>query len=245
MLNTFNDLLTTQKIIKALIIMFISPIVVAAIITGLMNYFTKRKTEKKIEQEKAELATKMLSQIEKEKASLQEVLLKEVENTKGEIQMKLEQTKANYQKEFDIHRAEIEKQKAHAFRYSEHQFKLYNTLWGTLIDLKVKADDLWNSADARRFNQFVKQLIVTKNEIEKSRLIIEENHYKQLQKLIEEFAEFRYGKESLLTVRNSEVTDIQLNEIHEIINRNERIRFKYLEFLEHIGLYFRGQIKGE
>ncbi|AIQ75878.1 hypothetical protein PODO_22910 [Paenibacillus odorifer] len=123
-MNTFNDLLTTQKIVKTLIIMFTSPIVVAAIITGLMNYFTKRKTEKKIEQEKAELATKMLSQIEKEKASLQEVLLKEVEKTKGEIQMKLEQTKANYQKELDIHRAEIEKQKAHAFRYSEHQFKL-------------------------------------------------------------------------------------------------------------------------
>ena len=120
----------------------------------------------------------------------------------ADITSKIEAVKQSYQIEFD----KIQKNNDLIFseikdtknRYNSKQFELYNELWSSLIDLKISADDLWDSANGKNLKKFSTNLYNAKVSIEKSSLLIESTHYEGLMKIIRKFEEFEFGKKKLM-----------------------------------------------
>lgn len=157
----------------------------------------------------------------------------------------LEELRIGYSRDLEERRSELEKSKTLFNRYSEHQFNLYNDLFRSLYDLKIAADNLWEVADFTRLRDFSIQLNSTINTIEKSILLIEDNHYEQLSKLLEEFSKFKVGKIELIYLRNMTVNNNQINnhDIQRVINNNSILKDRYSRLIKEIGGLFKKQIK--
>lgn len=153
-----------------------------------------------------------------------------------------EKIKKDYQKEIEQYKNQLDILKESTFRYSSRQFELYNTFWHSLYDLKVKADVLWEEASHNNLSKFKRQLKQTIDEIEKSALFIEENHYKELKLVLQEFSNYRIGKSKLIKYRET-ITDI--NKINDLIDSNKRNKQKYEKLIETIKTELRSQIKGK
>jgi len=172
-----------------------------------------------------------------------------LEKDKAKYQKDIEGIKSKYQMILENKKVELENIKVSMLRYSENQFSLYNELWHSLVDLKGKGDDLWNHANLQNLKSFSTQLSKTKTSIEKSRLLIEEDHYNSLKEVIYKFSDFQIGKLSLINVRNKSNSDLSgygIDEysINELINHNRNLKDEYSELLEGLVVDFRKQIKG-
>jgi hypothetical protein len=124
----------------------------------------------------------------------------------------------------DLFYSEIKSRKE---RLNSKQFELYNDLWSSLIDLKISADELWNSATIEKLNDFSIKLFNAKISIEKSSLLIEDEHYNELFDIIIKFENYQVGKEKLIDLRNK-TNKTNLNN-EEIITyfKNINIKFEY------------------
>lgn len=169
----------------------------------------------------------------------------------GEIwaQKYLYREKNELQKDFTNYKSqlefEIEKQKTKLFRFSNKQFDLYNILWIELSNLKIAGDELWEEASPENLMQFASSLKMTKDEVLKSKLFIEGEHYERLQNLLREFSNFRNGKENLIQFRNKDrISESVMNEIREdyLIGHNRRKRELYNSLLDDIASSFREQL---
>ncbi|MEK4536340.1 hypothetical protein NST21_13545 [Peribacillus sp. FSL K6-1552] len=119
-------------------------------------------------------------------------------------------------------------------RYADEQFKLYNEFWISLCDLRNSADRLWERASKDNLLSFAKQLKETKEMLEKSVFLIEDNHYETLMKTIDTFSRFSFGKESLIQLaekRSSNTLNIQSYQLNELIEYNREIKNEYNELL--------------
>lgn len=173
-----------------------------------------------------------------------------LEKDKAKYASELEILKTKFETELEAKKVEFEKAKSIFFRYSEHQFMLYNDLWKSLCDLKNIGEDLWESAEIKKLNGFSKQLYKTKIDVEKSALLIENNHYVILMNLLNAFAKFDLGKEQLITFRNKSFKEISNfgitdDDIKYVINLNKDIRMEYLEMIKNLSIDFKRQIRGE
>ncbi len=131
-------------------------------------------------------------------------------------------------------------------RYSDKQFELYNELWRSLMDLKISANNLWDKATAGRLKVFAKQLIETRMSIEKSSLLIEEDHYEKLLNIISAFKDFEFNKKNLIDYRNINVHDMNIDDyqINQYIEQNKNIKEDYTSLLNDLKIEFRNQING-
>lgn len=168
-------------------------------------------------------------------------------NNKHETE--LEGIKTKYQKELESTKTDLEKAKSLYLRYTEKQFELYNDLWKVLLYTKQQADSLWEKASPERIPSFIEQIQLTKNAVNDNMLLIEEEHYVQLDNLIRQFEEFRLGKEKLIDLRNKTIEEIQQNgsiqeEAQNTIDTNREWKNKYDNLILEIGKSFRTQIKG-
>lgn len=168
-------------------------------------------------------------------------------NNKHETE--LEGIKTKYQKELESTKTDLEKAKSLYLRYTEKQFELYNDLWKVLLYTKQQADSLWEKASPEKIPSFIEQIQLTKNAVNDNMLLIEEEHYTQLDNLIRQFEEFRLGKEKLIDLRNKTIEEIQKNgsiqaEAQNTINKNREWKNKYDSLIFEIGKSFRTQIKG-
>ena len=118
-----------------------------------------------------------------------------------------EKIKAKFQNEINEYQTQLDILKQTTIRYTDKQFKHYSKLWASLYDLKLLADDLWQQADSLRLERFSKQLKISKTDIERASLFIEEEHYKELTKLIKHFSEYQVGKLDLINYRRDEYYD--------------------------------------
>ena len=132
------------------------------IVVGLSKYFGNIFANKLLEKDKA----KYQRELEEIKSNFQS----ELEKDKAKYQGELEGVKNKYQAELEIRKAELEKSKALFFRYSEHQFLLYNELWKNLCDLKQIGEELWEKAEPEKIKNFSEQLGTTKSAVEKERI---------------------------------------------------------------------------
>lgn len=129
--------------------------------------------------------------------------------------------------------------------YSESQFGIYNELWKSLCNLKYSMLELWDEASKSNLNSFSKQLFDTNMKLENSALVIEENHYIELMKILNEFANYELGKKILIEYRKQRVPSPERHQIQKMINENSRIKNSLLEILQIIRSSLRRQISGQ
>ncbi|MCP1425448.1 putative phosphohydrolase [Paenibacillus xylanexedens] len=166
------------------------------------------------------------------------------EKDKQQYQKELEELKANYVRDLEEKKSELEKRKILFNRYTENQFILYNDLYRSLYDLKIVGDRLWERAGKTNLKNFSQQLSKTKDSLEKSILLIEDNHYEQLTELLEAFSNYQIGKTRLIDLRNKPVDNyMDEEEISRIIRRNNIDRENYSSLIKEIGILFKKQIK--
>ncbi len=134
----------------------------------------------------------------------------------------LETLKNKYANELEKTKAELEKTKLLFARYSEKQFDLYNDLWKVLLYTKQQADMLWEKAEPSQIPAFSEQIRLTRNAINENLLLIEDEHYKKLIKLIGQFEQFQFGKQKLIDIRaqrdENMASQITKREARETIN---------------------------
>jgi hypothetical protein len=133
-------------------------------------------------------------------------------------------------------------------RFNSKQFELYNELWSSLIDLKISADDLWDSATTSKLKDLSNKVFQAHISIEKSALLIEETHYSKLIHIIQRFKDFGYGKKTLISIRRKTLKQIDEIEIYtnidSIIENNRNIKENYDDLLNELKSEFVRQIRG-
>ncbi len=152
--------------------------------------------------------------------------------------------RAEFQNEINEYQAKLDVLKQTTLRFSDKQFELYTNLWNSLHDLKIAADNLWDSASPKNLKDFVKQLKMTKGEMEKASLFVEDAHYSELSEIIKSFSEFQIGKERLIDLRQNTNLEGHLIEEQMIVG-NQRVKRRYDELILLIKADLRRQLKGE
>ncbi|MDR3665239.1 MAG: hypothetical protein P4L35_00215 [Ignavibacteriaceae bacterium] len=140
-------------------------------------------------------------------------------------EIELEGLKVSYQTELENTKANLEKAKLSYLRYSEGQYKLYNELWKVLLYTKNQADVLWERASKERIPAFSEQIRNAKNAINDNMLLIEEEHYENLMKLINQFEQFQFGKKKLvdMSLRTEDNSPLGISEfdVNQVIQSNK------------------------
>ncbi len=164
----------------------------------------------------------------------------------GEIWAKrhLESLKKEYQKEIESYKSHLDVFKEASLRYSGQQFNLYNNLWHSLYALKLTANILWEEANEQNLKKFSQQLKKTIDEVEKSYLFIEENHYQELKELLEQFSKYQFGKTKLIQVYKRKGIQIDTQEIDRWIRHNRERKEEYEQLIDKIKKDLKRQIKG-
>ena len=115
---------------------------------------------------------------------------------------------------------------------------------------KSLADKLWQRPEPNKLPSFAEQIDLTRKAVMDSMLLIEEEHYNDLDKLLKNFEDFQFGKRKLIDIRSSEdqeeTTNINItkDEVKRIIDENEDLKEEYTSLIMKIGTSFREQIRG-
>ena len=88
---------------------------------------------------------------------------------------------------------------------NESQFKAFNELWKSLMDLKRKADELWDIANDTNLLNFVDSIKETDKIIEFNGLILNEEDYNNLKEILNVFSEFKVGKNRLIEMDKGKI----------------------------------------
>jgi hypothetical protein len=129
--------------------------------------------------------------------------------------------------------------------YSEKQFELYNELWMNLIDLKYSMLELWGQASEDKFMEFSRKLDETTIKLEKSALIVEEQHYIELIGILNEFSRYQMGKRSLIDYKNEQpIASYDYHLVQEMIAQNKATKDRLLHYLPQMRNCLRNQISG-
>lgn len=165
---------------------------------------------------------------------------KNLEEVKNQYAKNLEEIKSNHQREIENYKINLNNYK----RYSDEQFKLYNQFWVSLCDLKNSAEQLWINASKDNLISFAKQLKETKEMLEKSKLLIEDSHYKTLMRLIDTFSRYSFGKESLIQLaeRRAVTRNIQIYQLDQLIYSNGEIKEEYDAVLSELSKVLKNHI---
>lgn len=103
-------------------------------------------------------------------------------------------------------------------------------------------------AEPSQIPAFSEQIRLTRNAIDENLLLIEDEHYKKLIKLIGQFEQFQFGKQKLIDIRaqrdENMASQITKKEARETINQNRKTKENYDNLIMDIGKSFRTQIKG-
>jgi len=134
--------------------------------------------------------------------------------------------------------------KSASFRYSDSQFGLYNELWRSLVDLKSSGDSLWEHVSSKKVKDFAVQVQETSDAIERSALLIEDDHYQKLKNIIEQFETFQFGKQRLVDLRSKTIPRQSIDEIRSTIENNRQRKEDFTVLLNELRTHFKGQISG-
>ncbi|MEK4245297.1 hypothetical protein MKZ20_08130 [Psychrobacillus sp. FSL K6-2684] len=162
-----------------------------------------------------------------------------IEEMKNEYAKNLEVVKKEHQIDIEKHKISLQSY----LHFSDIQFSLYNKLWSSLCDLKNSADELWEEANENNLFMFISELKNTKNVIIKNSLILEEDHYKRLMKIIENFSSYQVGKERIIKLKkNSLIQQYVIKHINELTTSNRGNKENYEELMKEIAIIFKSHI---
>ena len=158
-----------------------------------------------------------------------------------------ESEKANHAREIEVLKSTLEYNRSRELRNSDAQFKLYSEVWSHLQDVKSFGDRLWERASLNDTNAFVQVLSNARIAANRGRLILNEDHYQQLQLLFEEFENYQIGKMKLIEIRSKQqideiYRDFSEFDISEQIRQNHDHKKRYESLLDKIVLEFRKQL---
>jgi hypothetical protein len=150
----------------------------------------------------------------------------------------LHEATAKYDQQLEIAKTAIN-------RYSESQFARYDELWQPLCELRTAGDDLWEAASPEKVKRFAKQVRDTRLSVQKSALILTEEHYRGLLSALDSFDQFKLGKSNLVRLR-SHPREQAYDEysIRESIEHNGQLRESYSRKLETLRVHLKKQIGG-
>lgn len=158
----------------------------------------------------------------------------------------LEQDKLRYSSELERirNKLEVESQQRQLIfsLYFEGQFKLYNDLWISLVELQEGVENLWAEASSLNLRRFIYALAKAKKQIKNSALLIDSVHYQEIMQAIERFDSYQIGKERLVNARRINVIDQW--EIERIIEQNRNSREQINAFVNRMLDKMRNQIGG-
>lgn len=169
-----------------------------------------------------------------------------LEKDKLKYGSELEEVKKDYQKELEAYKGYLEKSKSLFIRYSGSQFDLYNGLWGTLCKLKETVNDLWEQADFKNLRSFLLHFEKTIKSVEKSRLLIEDEHYDKLKDIFDTLTKFKVNKDTIIKLRSINSEEIQKansSTIQLYVEQNKESKEAFEKLLEVIAKDFKKQIK--
>lgn len=156
-----------------------------------------------------------------------------------------EEDRKKHSVEIERLKSDLAIQQTRFLKHADHEFSIYNECWTLLCDLKISGDELWLNADDERLLQFADQLRATRKAVLKSALVIEDMHYVPLTRLIEEFSEYRVGKQNLLSLRRDKSGDnpygYALME-HSIVEDNRQRKEAYDGLILQIQRSFKSKI---
>lgn len=166
---------------------------------------------------------------------------KKLEAIKNELTLsssiKVEEFKARLGAEYEVY-------KSKDLRYIEKQFELYNDLWTSLADLEIAVNDLWDVATVKKVKTFASQIIKTRQKIRKAALLIEDRHYLELNYVLDQFQEFQFGKQKLLEIKSSQVSDEDIEfDIGYAIGINKHTKDQLIETLSQMMNCLKSQIR--
>lgn len=158
----------------------------------------------------------------------------------------LEQDKLRYSSELERirNKLEVESQQRQLIfsLYFEGQFKLYNDLWISLVELQEGVENLWAGASSSNLRRFMSALAKAKKQIKNSALLIDPAHYQEIMQAIERFDSYQIGKERLVNARR--INDINQWEVEQIIEQNRHSREQINAFVNRMLDKMRNQIGG-
>ncbi len=159
----------------------------------------------------------------------------------------LEKDKLKYSTELEKIKTQLQnesqKQNLMFSLYFEGQFKIYNNLWVSLIELQNGVEALWDEASQRNLKSFVAALKNAKKSIKQSALLIEPHHYNEILSAIDELESYRAGKEQLILAR-ADLRNIDNYAIEDIIDGNRHNRERITNFVDTMLVKMRAQIGG-
>jgi len=133
--------------------------------------------------------------------------------------------------------------------YAGDQYDIYIKLWSSLAGLQVTVDALWQSANRRNALLLAKQLRDVRANAQEWSLFFEDDHFKQLQRMIATLQGFHAGKKHLYEIR--EASDISnypasfvARSINQQIAQNRDYKEKFEILLEQIRRSFKRKLSG-
>lgn len=123
--------------------------------------------------------------------------------------------------------------------YQNKNFDKQIELWENLIDLEEFVDELWDSnltPNRNRAKSFSKK---AKSNLKKSRIFLEEELYREIERIINILDSYLFGKESLKESYKKYTNESSDIEIQRNININGVLRDEYKESLEKLVKHLR------
>jgi hypothetical protein len=122
----------------------------------------------------------------------------------------LEHEKAGFARELELLRAELQAAHDHSRRVTDARFALYSDVWARLQHLRETGDDLWHDATRVTAERFGIAFLEARSETSRGRLILREDDYQELQRVLETFTQYDIGLTTWSRGRRISGRDIQM-----------------------------------
>ena len=159
-----------------------------------------------------------------------------------------EQERSRNAQELERLKLELDLVRTQALRVSQAKFELYSAVWSDLQDVRTLGDRLWQRPTRNMLQQFIDALHAATAAINRGRLLLRESDYGELQRLIEDFENYRVGKQRLIEIASPDELETNFNlengaDVQRQIEQNGVRRKEYEKALEAVASHFRQELR--
>ncbi|MBI5294048.1 MAG: hypothetical protein HY869_01130 [Chloroflexi bacterium] len=135
-------------------------------------------------------------------------------------------------------------------KFAKSQYEAYCNAWKSLQGLRVAGDDLWEIASQENVIVFAKRLREAKTIVREEEIFLEDKDREDLNKVLQEFMNFRLGKVELIEIRSkrdiekySYMSEEEIErEVSRQIQKNYKYKIQYEQLLEKIRVSFKRRL---
>ncbi len=154
-----------------------------------------------------------------------------------------EQDRKSSEIEIEEKRQRIEFRRAQADKYNEKQLDIYLEVWGTLSELELAVNTLWDTVTKQNITTLLRQLRTTEQKVNACSVLFKEEHLNELKRLFAIIENFTTGKLILAEIRSKKELDyIKIEEIKSQIEENYQYKDQLKRLLEDLERSFRASL---